>query len=223
MGENEQGDMLRTVVVVGLVALIAAVVIFAVTGLKNNMTKNTNSALGTIAMTKVPYTVKNADVDYVDYEPAAATPWGLGKNLFTFPIIGDISPNSWREVRMEVESNKRTWFKLDINTNYKVSQPGNNNDDVSRRQLFIYDDNGNLIRKADDSQMRSGKIYLEKDKTYVFVIKYFNDKDVHLVEDKDKDAWKDLTMLYTGVDDSSAYNFKVKAFEAATYNNKYVS
>lgn len=40
MGENEQGGMLRTVVVVGLVALIAAVVIFVVTGLKNT-TSNT--------------------------------------------------------------------------------------------------------------------------------------------------------------------------------------
>jgi len=36
MGENEQGGMLRVVVVVGLIAIIAAVVIFAVTGLKNN-------------------------------------------------------------------------------------------------------------------------------------------------------------------------------------------
>lgn len=38
MGENEQGGMLRIVVVVGLIAIIAAVVIFAVTGLKNNAT-----------------------------------------------------------------------------------------------------------------------------------------------------------------------------------------
>lgn len=39
MGENEQGGMLRTVVVVGIVALIAAVIIFAVTGLKNATSK----------------------------------------------------------------------------------------------------------------------------------------------------------------------------------------
>ncbi len=39
MGENEQGGMLRTVVVIGLVALIAAVVIFAVTGLKSNASR----------------------------------------------------------------------------------------------------------------------------------------------------------------------------------------
>lgn len=35
MGENEQGGMLRVVVVLGLIAIVATVVIFAVTGLKN--------------------------------------------------------------------------------------------------------------------------------------------------------------------------------------------
>ena len=37
MGENEQGGMLRTVTVIGLIAIIAAVVIFAVMGLNGNM------------------------------------------------------------------------------------------------------------------------------------------------------------------------------------------
>ena len=44
MGENEQGGMLRTVVVVGLVALIAAVIIYAVIGLSGHMKSTTNSA-----------------------------------------------------------------------------------------------------------------------------------------------------------------------------------
>ena len=228
MGENEQGGMLRTVIVVGIVALIAAVITMGVVGMKASMTKNTNSAVGVVAMTKVPYAVKNPDVTYVNYPPATTTDnWGLGHNLFTFPIIGDIPANSWREVRMEVESNKRTWIKLDINTNYKVSElsSGNNNnyDDVSRRQLLIYDDNGQLIQKANDREMMSGKIYLEKNATYVLVIKYYNDKGQSLVEDPSKPDWHDLTMLYSGVDDNSEYTFKVKAFEAATYDNKYVS
>lgn len=226
MGENEQGGMLRTVVVIGIIAMVALIITLGVVGLKNNMSKNTDSAVGTVVMTKVPYTVQNADVDYVNYPPAT-DPWGLGQNVFTFPIIGDIPANSWREVRMEVESNKRTWIKLDINTNYKVSQlssgNSNNYDAIAYRQLLIYDNNGNLIQKANDSQMASGKIYLEKDTNYVFVIKYYNDKGEPLVEDRSKPDWHDLTMLYTGVDDSSAYNFKVKAFEAATYDNKYVN
>lgn len=222
MGENEQGGMLRTVVVIGIIAMVALIITLGVVGLKNNMSKNTDSAVGTVVMTKVPYTVQNADVDYVNYPPLTNN-GNLGDNRFTFPVIGDIPANSWREVRMEVESNKRTWIKLDINTNYKVSQPGNNYDAIAYRQLLVYDNNGNLIQKANDSQMASGKIYLEKDTNYVFVIKYYNDKGQSLVEDRSKPDWHDLTMLYTGVDDSSAYNFKVKAFEAATYDNKYVN
>lgn len=49
MGENEQGGMLRTVVVVGLVALIAAVVMIGVVGMKASMNKNTNKAADTAA------------------------------------------------------------------------------------------------------------------------------------------------------------------------------
>ena len=49
MGENEQGGMLRVVVVVGLVALIAAVVIFAVIKLKGTMTSTTDSASAGVA------------------------------------------------------------------------------------------------------------------------------------------------------------------------------
>ena len=44
MGENEQGGMLRTVVVVGLVALIAAAITMGVVGMKASMLKNTNEA-----------------------------------------------------------------------------------------------------------------------------------------------------------------------------------
>jgi len=41
MGENEQGGMLRTVVVVGLVAIIAAVVVFGVISMKAPLRNNT--------------------------------------------------------------------------------------------------------------------------------------------------------------------------------------
>lgn len=41
MGENEQGGMLRTVVVIGLVAIIALVVILGVIGLKSSLRTNT--------------------------------------------------------------------------------------------------------------------------------------------------------------------------------------
>ena len=41
MGENEQGGMLRTVVVIGLVAIIAIVMIVGVVGLKSSLRTNT--------------------------------------------------------------------------------------------------------------------------------------------------------------------------------------
>lgn len=43
MGENEQGGMLRTVVVVGLVAMVALIVTLGVVGLKNNMNNTISS------------------------------------------------------------------------------------------------------------------------------------------------------------------------------------
>lgn len=51
MGENEQGGMLRTVVVVGLVALIAAAVIGGVIGLKSNMNKSIYAAMSVVEKT----------------------------------------------------------------------------------------------------------------------------------------------------------------------------
>ena len=49
MGENEQGGMLRTVVVVGLVALITAVITMGVVGMKASMNKNSDTASDTAA------------------------------------------------------------------------------------------------------------------------------------------------------------------------------
>ena len=45
MGENEQGGMLRTVVVIGIVAMVALIVTLGVVGLKSNMTKNIESGI----------------------------------------------------------------------------------------------------------------------------------------------------------------------------------
>ena len=49
MGENEQGGMLRTVIILGLIALIAAVVIGVVVGLKNNTVNTQTTALQTVS------------------------------------------------------------------------------------------------------------------------------------------------------------------------------
>lgn len=53
MGENEQGGMLRTVVVVGIIAMVALIITLGVVGLKNNVTKNTDIAVGTASLNRV--------------------------------------------------------------------------------------------------------------------------------------------------------------------------
>lgn len=58
MGENEQGGMLRVVVVIGIIAIVAAVVIFAITGLKSNATNHRVNAVQ--SMTKA-LSEKNID------------------------------------------------------------------------------------------------------------------------------------------------------------------
>lgn len=45
MGENEQGGMLRTVVVVGIIAMVALIMVLGVVGLKDNMKKNIDSGI----------------------------------------------------------------------------------------------------------------------------------------------------------------------------------
>lgn len=59
MGENEQGGMLRVVVVIGIIAMVAAVVIFAITGLKSNATNHRVTAVQ--SMTKG---LSEKDIDF---------------------------------------------------------------------------------------------------------------------------------------------------------------
>jgi len=61
MGEREQGGMLRTVVVVGLVAMISMIIILGVIGLGDNMKSTTNSTSSGIQKE-----IKNANSDTVE-------------------------------------------------------------------------------------------------------------------------------------------------------------
>ena len=49
MGENEQGGMLRTVVVVGIIAMVALIVTLGVVGLKSKMQSTQTTALQTVS------------------------------------------------------------------------------------------------------------------------------------------------------------------------------
>ena len=226
MGENEQGGMLRTVIVIGLIALIAAVIALGIIGLKSNMTKNTDSAIGTVVTTKKSYSVKNPDVTYKKYTPDPSANWGWGHGKIYFPVVGDIPNNSWREDRLVVNASERIYIHVDISDNPEVMTSTNDNDDISKRLFEIYDENGkqlvstnNLGNKVNDL---GDDVYLDKDKDYTIIVKYFNNSGQTFIEraEDDHDAWR-MTILFSGTDDGREYRLKVKSFEAATYDDKY--
>lgn len=219
MGENEQGGMLRTVVVIGLVALIAAVVIFAITGLKGNMRKNTDSAVGTIVTTKKPYSVQNANVTYEKYNPDPSMFSGYGAHPWYLPIIGDVPTGSWREVGITLRPSKNIWVNFDVNTNKKDVESVHDYDDISKRDLKIYKD-GNLVAHATGNDLIK-QINLSADTTYVMVIKYYNNSGFTFVDQHYKYEWANLCALHSGTSDGSGYNLNITSVEAAAYDDKY--
>lgn len=87
MGENEQSGMLRTVVVVGLVAMIALIVTLGVVGMKASMSKNTDTAVSTASMNQV--------VDSEFMNPISTTgPSNNGNSWFQTPNY--FNDGSWR-------------------------------------------------------------------------------------------------------------------------------
>lgn len=216
MGENEQGGMLRTVVVIGLVAIIAIVITLGVVGLKGNMTKNTDSAVGAVVTTKVPYSVVNPDVTYKKYTPVDPSHVGWGEYSNYFPVVGDMPNNSWREDRLVINSSERIYIRVDINNYDERMTSNNDNDDMSKRLFELYDENGNKLVSGNNFD----KVYLDKDKDYTVIVKYFNNSGQTLIERPEDYDWR-RTDLHSGTDDGRSYRLKIKSFEAATYDNKY--
>lgn len=222
MGENEQGGMLRTVVVVGLVALIAAVVIFAITGLKGNMQSNTDRGVGNVSRITLPYNVDNPNVTFMPYPNGVANNVYWGDHLHLFPIVGNIPPNNWREVHMVVKSDRPFWTLCDISTN-SIGNVGetNDNDKLAAREMTIYEDGKKIYHDVGNAALVT-KRYYKANQEYTLVFKYFNDKSYTFNEGKDVPRninW--YSGLFTGSTDNGKYNFQILSFEAATYDDKY--
>lgn len=215
MGENEQGGMLRTVVVIGIVAMVALIMTLGVVGLKNNMAKSTNNAVGVVATTTVPFSSKH-HTKYVSKEVSQSS------DNTVFPIIGNIPPNSWREVHIEFTVDKPVNVQVDINDGYGTHQSStNDNDDLSKRELDVYK-NGILtetrfIGKWTDAS----KFIAQPNINYVMVVKYFNNTAEAFTENESTDLWQHTPNLWTKAVDGSAYQVNIKSFEAATYDNDY--
>lgn len=215
MGENEQGGMLRTVIVVGIIALIAAVITLGVVSLKSNMHKNTNKAVGAVATATVPFSSKH-HTNYVSKEVS------LSSDNTVFPIIGDIPPNSWREVHIEFTVDKPVNVQVDINDSYGTNRSStNDNDDLSKRELDIYQ-NGVLTQtKFIGKWTDASKFIAQPNINYVMVVKYFNNTADVFTENESTDLWQHTPNLWTKAVDGSAYQFNIKSFEAATYDDIY--
>ena len=105
MGENEQGGMLRTVVVVGLVALIAAVITMGVVGMKASMSKNIDNGIPPMLVVNVlePEQMKTRmssfdgkdwnSLKYTDrVEPGVIT---IKRNMNVVLDTRNVSDNKW--------------------------------------------------------------------------------------------------------------------------------
>jgi len=210
MGENEQGGMLRTVVVVGIIAIIAIVITVGVVGLKNNMTKNTNSAVGTVVTTKSPYYSK--DIAFTKYTPAK---YAWNGPRYRLPYIGEIPANNWRDIMIKLTP-KTTDVSVVIDINDYLTQysnDGNNNDNDTNRMVEIRNAATNeLISTNADAQLKAGT-------TYSVSIRYFNNTS-HVVYDS-HEADLRTAIAMTAVDSHSPISVKIDSIEAATYDDKY--
>ena len=210
MGENEQGGMLRTVAVIGIIAMVALIITLGVVGLKSNMTKNTNSAVGAVVTTTVPFGIKDkGDATYGSYTP---DPNKWSGNWYRLPRIGEILPNSWREIHVNITVHSQLNLVADVN-DYDYDLPGytlsngNDNDLIAKRSFKLYENGQNVS----SSNLKAGH-------TYDYVIKYFNGKPRTLYEGKTDNL---LSALVFSSNDGSPVSATVNSVEAATYDDTY--
>lgn len=213
MGENEQGGMLRTVVVVGLVALIAGVVMMGVVGMKASMTKNTDTANYNVEKTLKPYPLENDGIVQIDKHPV--TNWE--DTNYNIPVYENIKPDYWREVHATIVPELDVTMKVDINS-YDLDNPngqsGNDADDAGAREINIYE-NGKLIQNMGWGYTTAT---LNAGHTYQLVVKYHNTTPRTIYDSNTKDRTGSYASHFMfGTPTGSAGKVKVTNLEAATY------
>ena len=88
MGENEQGGMLRTVVVTGIIAMLTLIIILGVVGLKNNMSKNINE-------TSVPSQLIDASTPLKLEDPTQENYVSISDNKIVLDTLSSSPDNLW--------------------------------------------------------------------------------------------------------------------------------
>ena len=235
MGENEQGGMLRTVVIIGIIAMVALIVTLGVVGLKNSMNKNTDRAVGAVVTTPIPFGASDKEVPYNVYGVSDQVNSFWGNHLDYFPQIGSIPNNSWREVHIKIRSDKRIWFKIDVNNSGSTlikagagsAAAGgiqNDNDVTAKRTMHLYKD-GDAVATTSRYGDLASPTYIEANTDYTIVVKYLNKSGFTFVEPNPLPTGTNPSIyysgLFTGNDDGSQYKLTIKSFEAATYDDKY--
>lgn len=214
MGENEQGGMLRTVVVVGLVTLIAAVVIFAVTGLKGDMRKNSDTAVYNVDKAGKPYPFPNDG--NIQFDKYAVSFWN--GRYYSIPVNDNIQPGYWRELHATITPETDLTMQVDINA-YDLDNPDrnfevNDEDDVNKREVKMYE-NGSLVQNMDGGYTKAN---LKAGHVYQLLVKYHNDSPRTIYDSDTKQRpGSNPTRFVIGTPDGSAGKVKITDFEAATY------
>lgn len=211
MGENEQGGMLRTVVVIGIVAMVALIITLGVVGLKNNMTKNTATAVYNVDKTPKPYSFeKDGNIQFDKY---SMTDWN--GSAYDIPVTENIQSGYWREVHATIAPETDTTMQVDINA-YDLDNPnrqsGNDADDVNNREVKMYE-NGNLVQ---DMGWGFTKANLKAGHTYQLLVKYHNNS-TRTIYDGKPGAMPMPTRFIIGTPDGSPGKVNVTDLEAATY------
>ena len=214
MGENEQGGMLRTVVVVGLVALIAGVIFAGVVGMKASMNKNTSTAAYNVEKTLKPYPLENDGI--IQFNKYQVTYWN-GVNYFV-PVNDNIQPGYWRELHATIAPETDATMQVDINA-YDLDNPdrkpeNNDADEVSEREIKMYE-NGKLVQNMD---LGGTMANLKAGHVYQLSVKYYNGSPRTIYDSDTKQrAGSHPTRFVIGTPDGSAGKVKITDFEAATY------
>lgn len=210
MGENEQGGMLRNVVILGLIALISAVVIGVVVGLNHKMNVLGTNTVNAVDRTGKAYNTGLEEMKHFDKYTDISN-WG-GKWL-GLPKVGTIEPNQWREYRFDLKVSVKTGVSFDINAYPLNRYAGTNNDwdDASKRSIVVTD-----TRNGQSFDILKQRFEAEPNVVYHFDVKYYNNKPYTL---SDVDAGGGRPSALSIATQGQAFQIQVTNLEAATYND----
>lgn len=210
MGENEQGGMLRTVVVIGIIAMITLIIILGVVSLKNSMTKNTATAVYNVDKVPKPYPfANNGDIQFDKY---SMTGWNGPQ--YDIPVYENIKPGYWRELHATIAPETDVTMQVDVNA-YDLDNPAqhsdNDADEAGQREIKMYE-NGTLVQ---DMGWGITKANLKAGHTYQLLVKYHNNLPRTIYDIPGPGV--PPTRFIIGTPDGSAGKVKVTNLEAATY------